>query len=43
MKESETVERGKSSVLEKRMSSVWNDVADTFVFIAAISAKEEEV
>ena len=37
------MERGKSSVVEKRISSVINDVADTSVFIAAVSAKEEEV
>ena len=42
-KEIEEVERGKSSVVEKRITSVKNSVADTSVFIAAVSAKEEEV
>ena len=37
------MERGKSSVVEKRITSVKNSVADTSVFIAAVSAKEEEV
>ena len=42
-KETEEVERGNSSVVEKRMTSVKHSVADTSVFIAAVSAKEEEV
>ena len=42
-KEIEEVERGESSVVEKRITSVNHSVADTSVFIAAVSAKEEEV
>ena len=42
-KETEKVERGKSSVVEKRITSVKHNVANTFVFIAVVSAKEEEV
>ena len=32
-----------SSVVEKRITFVKHNVADTSVFIAAVSAKEEEV
>ena len=42
-KETEKMERGKKREIERRKYSVIDDVADTSVFIAAVSAKEEEI